>query len=120
MSQPRTVRVTIYGRVYRLVGPDPERLLEMARRVDETMRRFSERMHGVDNYQLVVLTALHLADELATVRDDFEAYRDRVDSTSTRMLAALVALDGSPPEPAGAGEPDSGTSRENDSYIGSD
>ena len=108
MRKPSPIRVTIYGRDYHLVGPEPERTRELARQVDETMRRFSHRMHGVGGYQLAILAALHLADELATARVEYDTYQHRVDSSATRMLSAVgSALEGSggfPPEPSAASD----------------
>ena len=112
MPTARRIEVAIYGRIYRLVGEDPERTREVAMRVDETMRHLSGRLRGADNFQVAVLAALHLADELATVRGEFERYRDRVSSSSERILAAVqAALERGastlePLPPTGAGQVD--------------
>ncbi len=95
MSAARRIQVAIYGRIYRLVGANPERTRATASQVDETMRRFSKHMHGVDDYQLAILTALHFADEAAAARGEFEGYRDRVSASSARIAAAVeTALEG--------------------------
>lgn len=83
------IQVVIYGRAYRLGGADPARTRELARKVDDTMRRFSKRLPGAEAYQLAILTALHLADELASAKDEFAQFRDRVGDSADRLLKSL-------------------------------
>ena len=83
------IQVVIYGRTYQLVGEDGNRTRALARKVDELMRRFADGLPGAEPYQLAILSALHLADEVATARDDLESYRTRVDDSAQRLLKAL-------------------------------
>ena len=115
MSAVSRIQVAIYGRIYRLVGADPERTRATASQVDEMMRRFSKHMHGVDDYQLAILTALHFADEASAVRGEFEGYRDRVSASSARIVAAVdTALEGDRGSRSERGR-ESGEAADNDS-----
>ena len=90
MSASRRVQVVIHGRTYQLAGADPEHTRELARKVDETIMRFSDAMPGTESYQLAILTALHLADELATVRGEYKAYRSRAGASAGRIMEAVA------------------------------
>ena len=92
MAEQTSVRVAIHGRTYELWGADPNRTRELARKVDKTMRTFSQQIRGADNYKLAILTALHIADELSDVRSEFAAHRAAVDASATRLLEAIEAV----------------------------
>lgn len=105
MSAHNRVQVVIHGRTYQLAGADPEHTRELARKVDDTITRFSDATPGAESYQLAILAALHLADELATVRGEYEEYRSRAGASADRILEAVqagMAEDG--PESEGADE----------------
>ena len=89
MSASHRVQVVIHGRTYQLAGADPEHTRELARKVDETITRFSDAMPGAESYQLAILAALHLADELVTVRGDYKAYRSRAGASADRIMEAV-------------------------------
>ena len=104
MPQART-QVVIFGRTYQLRGPDPEHTRSIARTVDEVMQRFSSGLPGTERYQLAILAALHLADELATIRQDYDSYRARVDRLAARALDSIESgLEGEE-EPTGPDAP---------------
>lgn len=90
------VRVEIGGRAYHLGGADPERTRELARKVDEAITRFVDTLGaGTDSYQLAILAALQIADELAIARDEHQLYRLEVGAASRKLLADLQsAVDG--------------------------
>ncbi len=90
------VRVEIGGRAYHLGGADPERTRELARKVDEAITGFVGTLGaGADSYQLAILAALQIADELAIARDEFQGYRLEVGAASRKLLADLQsAVDG--------------------------
>ena len=90
------VRVEIGGRAYHLGGADPERTRELARKVDEAIARFVDTLGaGTDSYQLAILAALQIADELVTARDEHQRYRLEVGAASRKLLADLQsAVDG--------------------------
>ena len=86
----RSVRVEIGGRAYNLGGADPERTRRLAQKVDEAISRFADTMGvGADSYQLAILAALHIADELETVSDEHERYRAEIGATVQELLTAL-------------------------------
>ncbi len=86
----RSVRVEIGGRAYNLGGADPERTRRLAQKVDEAISRFADTMGvGADSYQLAILAALHIADELETVSDERERYRAEVGAAVQDLLAAV-------------------------------
>lgn len=90
------VRVEIGGRAYHLGGADPERTRALARKVDEAIIRCADTLGaGADSYQLAILAALQIADELATARDENQRYRLEVGAASQKLLAELEsAVDG--------------------------
>ena len=89
MAQEDHTQVVIYGRGYRLSGGDPARTRELARKVDHTMRRLSERLPGSGEYQLAILSALHLADELARAEEELASLQDKVSDSADRLLERL-------------------------------
>lgn len=89
MAARKPVKVVIHGRTYHLSGKDPEHTRRMARKVDETLSHFSAQMPGVEPYQIAILAALHLADELSAVRDDFRAYQAQAAAWADRMLQEI-------------------------------
>lgn len=86
----QSVRVEIGGRAYQLGGADPQRTRELAHKVDETISRFEDTLGpGADKYQLAILAALQIADELATARDGHAQYRTEVAAAVRKMLDDL-------------------------------
>ena len=89
MAQQDRIQVVIYGRGYRLAGGDPARTRELARKVDHTMRRLAERLPGSGEYQLAILSALHLADELARTEEELASLQGKVSDSADRLLDRL-------------------------------
>ena len=89
MRDANRVKVVIRGRTYQLMGEDADHTRRLARHIDETMARFSEGMVATDNYQLAILTALHLADELFAERGQFHSFRSQVGASADRILDLL-------------------------------
>lgn len=89
MAAPSPVQVVIRGRTYNLAGGQPEHARALARKVDETMALFSRQMVGADSYQIAILTALHIADELASATSELRSYRTRVDAVVGRVQQAV-------------------------------
>ena len=69
----QAVSVDIYDQVYHLRGIDPEYIEQLARTVDAKMRAVSAHGTTVDSLRVAVLSALNIADELATLRQRHEA-----------------------------------------------
>ena len=102
------VRVEIDGRAYHLGGADPERTRALARKVDEAISRFRDTPSaGTDSYQLAILAALQIADELATACSEHERYRSEVGAASRKLLDELQsAVDGIEAEVAALRDPE--------------
>ena len=88
MAAPGRIQVVIHGRTYNLAGADPDHTRSLARKVDEAMTRFSDAMPGAESYQLAILAALHLADELSAVQGRYEGFRATVRAKVGRILEA--------------------------------
>lgn len=66
--------VNIYGQEYTLRGDDPpEHIMEVATLVDKKMRQLGQRFPGLPVTKVAVLAALHMADELCKLREDYAA-----------------------------------------------
>ena len=89
MAAADRVQVVIGGRTYRLAGGDPEHTRRLARKVDEVMSRFSGSTVGADDYQVAILTALHIADELASAEDNYHSYQSRVEGLADQLHGVL-------------------------------
>ncbi|MCX6602819.1 MAG: cell division protein ZapA [Acidobacteria bacterium] len=63
-SEPKRVRLSVFGQVYNLsTTGDPAELEESARRVDELMCSIA-RGGNLDAGRIAVLAAMHLADQM--------------------------------------------------------
>lgn len=66
------VTVTIYGEAYALRGDaSPEHLESLAAHVDQRMREIGRRNPQLGTVRVAVLTALHLADELQKLQEQY-------------------------------------------------
>jgi cell division protein ZapA len=91
---PNRVKVEIYGQSYTMSGElDEGYVQKLARYVDEKMRAVSEATQTVDSVRVAVLTAMALADELHTRRNETgerdEALRERAQQCLTILEHAL-------------------------------
>lgn len=89
MAAADRVQVVIGGRTYRLAGGDPDHTRRLASKVDAVMSRFSESVVGADDYQVAILTALHIADELASAQDNYHSYQARVEGLADQLQGVL-------------------------------
>jgi cell division protein ZapA len=87
------VSVDIYDQVYHLRGVDPVYIEHLASMVDEKMRAVSAHGNTVDSLRVAVLAALNIADELSSLRAQYEALLgSQQDSQSTlRSRAGSLA-----------------------------
>jgi cell division protein ZapA len=82
--------VEIFGAVYSVRGDqDREYLQELARRVDETMRRISGRSATGDPARIAILAALNLADELFQCQRRQEGEREKITETVATLTGEL-------------------------------
>jgi cell division protein ZapA len=87
------VSVDIYDQVYHLRGVDPAYIQHLASMVDEKMRAVSAHGNTVDSLRVAVLAALNIADELTSLRAQYETLvGTQQDSESTlRSRAGSLA-----------------------------
>lgn len=82
--------VQIFGQVYHLRGgQDAEHMREVARLVDEKMNLVANQVRTADSYRIAVLTAIHIADELISIRKR-QGETDRRLREKSQRLAALL------------------------------
>lgn len=85
------VTVKIYGESYSLKTVEPvDRLEELARFVDARMREVAASGKVVTTSRIAVLAALHIADELFSLREAAAAIPARADLE--RRLTAIVEI----------------------------
>ena len=89
MAQHNRIEVTIQGRTYQLSGGNLEHTRKVAKLVDETMSQLSAEMKAVDNFQLVILTSLHLADQLLITQQEFSNFSNDIDDSAQVILDQL-------------------------------
>ena len=90
-----SVRVEIYGQGYSLRGTDAAYFEELASYVDAKMRAVSQNGATVDTLRIAVLAGLNIADELHTMRRQYENLADDLDRATalSRMLDRALESD---------------------------
>lgn len=68
-----SVSVEIYDQIYHLRGVDPVYIEYLAASVDEKMRAVAASGGTVDSLRVAVLAALNIADELSSVRQQYDS-----------------------------------------------
>ncbi len=88
MGKP--VRVQIYDQSY-LIGGDLEEayVQKLASYVDNKMRDVAEATHTVDSLKVAVLSALAIADELHSLRNEREALDETLRERAERCLTLV-------------------------------
>jgi cell division protein ZapA len=89
-----SVTVDIYDQVYHLRGVDPEYIEHLARIVDEKMRAVSAHGNTVDSLRVAVLAALNIADELTSLRAQYEALLGSQQDSESTMRSRAGSLAG--------------------------
>jgi cell division protein ZapA len=100
LDVPPSVSVDIYDQVYHLRGVDPEYIQGLAAMVNEKMRAVSEHGGTVDSLRVAVLAALNIADELCSLRLQYDelagsqhsaemSFRSRADSLAGMLDEVL-------------------------------
>ena len=99
----RPVSVTIYGQTFTVVtGETPERVEELATYIDELMRSIASR-GVVDSNRAALLSCLHLADEVRTLRQKLAEVKTMAE-TKQKLTDLLQLLDAELEEPVPADE----------------
>jgi cell division protein ZapA (FtsZ GTPase activity inhibitor) len=87
VNERRSVAVEIRGKQFRIVSDeDPAALQRIAEYVDATMEKIEARTGAIDSLDVAMLTALNLARELVTTRDQ----RGHVSDSRLRGLIDLA------------------------------
>ena len=86
--------MTIYDQVYHLRGTDIVHIEQLAAMVDGKMRAVTAHGNTVDSLRVAVLAALNIADELATLRERYEALSGSVQSVQSSMRSRAGTLAG--------------------------
>jgi cell division protein ZapA (FtsZ GTPase activity inhibitor) len=87
VSERRSVPVEIRGKQFRILSEeDPVALQRIAEYVDATMGKIEARTGAIDSLDVAMLTALNLARELVSVRDQ----RGQVSEVRLRRLIDLA------------------------------
>ena len=88
------VLVDIYDQIYHLRGTDPVYIENLAASVDAKMRAVSSHGSTVDSLRVAVLAALNIADELATLRQRYEALSGSLQQSQTSMRSRAGSIAG--------------------------
>ncbi len=93
-AERKTVRVTIFNQTYTLAAAAAtaqamDEVESLAHTVDDLMHDIAQRAGVADPGRVAVLTALHLADRLRGIEDEFASLKERVDHKS-REFALLL------------------------------
>ena len=91
---PPAVSVEIYDQVYHLRGVDPEYIENLAAMVNEKMRAVSEHGGTVDSLRVAVLAALNIADELCTLRQQYDDLAGSQQNVENSMQSRAHSLSG--------------------------
>ena len=78
-EDPRSIRVSIYGREYNVKGgSDEEYIKTLAEHVDSVMRDVADRTGAISSGRVAILTALNIADEMYKERQRFRESAGRL------------------------------------------
>ena len=73
-EQISRVAVSIFDQEYVLKGPEPPQYLEnLAKLVDRRMKEVLRKNPSLSQFKVAVITALHLADEIAKIKAEYES-----------------------------------------------
>jgi cell division protein ZapA len=89
---PPAVNVEIYDQVYHLRGVDAEYIESLAALVNEKMRAVSAQGGTVDSLRVAVLAALNIADELCTLRQQYDELAGSQQSAEISMRSRADSL----------------------------
>ncbi len=81
------VQVEIYGQVYSIKGTDNSaHIRELAAYVDSKMKEVQKGTGTVDPLRVAILTALTIADELTTMRVQYDELETIADNASKTLI----------------------------------
>ena len=99
MSQDSGTQVNIFGQVFHIKGgDDADETRQLAELVDQKMNIIAAQVRVPDNYRIAVLTALHLADEYANLKQEHDRLKAAVSVKAARINSLLDQIETEPGE----------------------
>jgi|SRR5215472_8961823 cell division protein ZapA len=90
MPNTEPVRVTIFNHTYSLVASeDPERIEQLAHRIDDLMSTIAARAGNVDATRAAVLACLHLADQVDALEAELATLKHKVEHKAREFSVLL-------------------------------
>ncbi len=93
-AAPQAITVSIYDQVYHLRGTNSTHIEQLAESVDAKMRAVSAQGNTVDSLRVAVLAALNIADELALLRQRYDALAGSIHSSQQTLRTRAGTLAG--------------------------
>ena len=101
MPQDSGTQVNIFGQVFYIKGGnDAEQTRQLAELVDQKMNFIAAQVRIPDNYRIAVLTALHLADEYANLKQEHDLLKAEVSAKAGKINSLLDQVETEPKEGA--------------------
>jgi cell division protein ZapA len=88
-NEVQAITVDIYDQTYRLRGSDHAYVEKLAALVDTKMRAVAAQGRTADSLRVAVLAALHLADEIFTLRARQQQLESEIRERAERALARV-------------------------------
>ncbi len=78
-KEPERIVVEIFGDNYALKTDDPDYMRNLAKLVDQQMRRTGRNVRSFDGKKIAVMTALQFADEYYRLKNDYDELMELLD-----------------------------------------
>ena len=94
MPQDSGTQVNIFGQVFHIKGGnDADQTRRLADLVDQKMNFIASQVRLPDNYRIAVLTALHLADEYANLKQEHDRLKAEVSLKAAKIDSLLDQIE---------------------------
>ncbi len=94
MPQDTGTQVNIFGQVFHIKGgDDADQTRQLADLVDQKMNFIATQVRVPDNYRIAVLTALHLADEYANLKQEHDRLKAAVSVKAGKINSLLDQIE---------------------------
>ncbi len=85
--------ITIAGKQFNIASRRGEaHIRNVERRIEETITDLSDRVQGQNSFNVALLTALNLADQLVTLEAEVDAVPQRFDQQLRTMVSRLTSV----------------------------
>jgi len=99
MPQDSGTKVNIFGQIFHIKGGnDADETRQLAALVDQKMNFIASQVRVPDNYRIAVLTALHLADEYASLKREHDRLKAEVSAKAAKINSLLDQIETEPRE----------------------